>query len=133
MRERRPGVWQIRICAGRDPATRRFRYVTRTVQGGKRNAQRAAAKLVSAVEVGLLPAARGTVAQLLEQWMAHIESQGRAPSTSSRGLECLVAPRCFHASEHGPARGRTETELRRSIPCCYLRDNRSATKSAPTS
>ena len=84
MRERRPGVWQIRVCAGRDPATRRFRYVTRTVEGGKRDAQRAAAKLISEVELGLLPAARGTVAQLLDQWMAHIEAQGRAPSTLSR-------------------------------------------------
>jgi integrase len=91
MRERRAGVWQIRICAGRDPATRRFRYVTRTVQGGKRDAQRAAAKLVSAVEGGLLPTARGTVSQLLEQWMAHIEAQGRAPSTLSRYRSAIRA------------------------------------------
>jgi integrase len=91
MRERRPGVWQIRVCAGRDPATRRFRYVTRTVQGGKRDAQRAAAKLVSSVEGGMLPAARGTVAQLLEQWMAHIEVQGRSPSTLSRYRSAIRA------------------------------------------
>jgi hypothetical protein len=91
MRERRPGVWQIRVCAGRDPATRQFRYVTRTVQGGKREAQRAAAKLVSAVEVGMLPAARGTITQLLEQWMDHIEAQGRAPSTLSRYRSAIRA------------------------------------------
>jgi hypothetical protein len=91
IRERRPGVWQIRICAGRDPETRRFRYVTRTVQGGKRDAQRAAAALVLSVEVGMLPASRGTVAQLLEQWMAHIEAQGRSPSTLSRYRSAIRA------------------------------------------
>src|SRR5580704_17811113 len=91
IRERRPGVWQIRICAGRDPATRRFRYVTRTVHGGKRDAQRAAAALVSAVEVGMLPAARGTVTQLLEQWIAHIEAQGRSPATMARYRSAIRA------------------------------------------
>jgi integrase len=91
IRERRPGVWQIRIYAGRDPATHRFRYVTRTVHGGKRDAQRAAAALVSAVELGMLPAARGTVAQMLEQWMAHIEAQGRSPATMARYRSAIRA------------------------------------------
>jgi len=91
MRERTPGVWQIRICAGRDPVTRRFRYITRTVRGGKRDAQRAAAALVSKVEAGMVPAARGTVAQLLDQWMAHIEAQGRSPATLARYRSAIRA------------------------------------------
>ena len=40
LRQRGPNVWQIRVSAGRDPATGRYRYVSRTVEGGKRAAQR---------------------------------------------------------------------------------------------
>ncbi|MGH9017829.1 MAG: site-specific integrase, partial [Acidimicrobiales bacterium] len=108
LRERKPGVWQIRVCAGRDPLTRRFRYVTKTVQGGKREAQRAAATLVSDVEAGIGPKVRGTVAQLLEQWMAHIEAQGRAPTTLVRyrsAIRASIVPALGHIelSDLGPA------------------------------
>ena len=99
LRERQPGVWQIRVCAGRDPVTRRFRYVTRTVRGGKRDAQRAAAALVSEIEAGYRPPVRGTVMQLLEQWMAHIEGQGRSPSTLARcrsAIRANIEPQIGH-------------------------------------
>lgn len=91
MRERQPGVWQVRVCAGRDPVTYRFRYVTKTVHGGKRDAQRASAALVAAIEAGMRPAARGTVGQLLEQWLAHIDGQGRSPSTLARYRSAIRA------------------------------------------
>jgi hypothetical protein len=35
MRER-SGGWELRVYAGRDSVTRRKRYLTRTVRGGKR-------------------------------------------------------------------------------------------------
>jgi len=78
LRERQPGVWQVRVCAGRSPVDGESRYVTRTVRGGKREAQRIAAELVAEVERGLAPLVRGTVAQLLPS-----EMSSRAASTAS--------------------------------------------------
>lgn len=84
IRQRGPSSWQVRVCTGRDPASGRYRYVSRTVEGNKRAAQRAAADLVNQVERGQAQPKRGSLATLLEKWMAHIEVQGRATSTLVR-------------------------------------------------
>jgi integrase len=84
VRQRGPNRWQVRVSAGRDPATNRYRYVTRSIEGGKRDALRAATELETEVRHGMRPAERGTVADLLEKWMLHLETQGRAPSTLIR-------------------------------------------------
>ncbi|MDP9420243.1 MAG: site-specific integrase [Actinomycetota bacterium] len=99
IRQRGPSTWQIRVCAGRDPVTGRYRYVSRTVEGNKRAAQRAAADLVVSVERGQVQPGRGTVAKLLEQWMAHIEVQGRAASTLVRyrsAIKVNIVPAIGH-------------------------------------
>jgi integrase len=108
LRERQPGVWQVRVCAGRSPLDSRWRYVTRTVRGGKREAQRVAAELVAEVERGLAPIARGTVGELLDQWLLHIQSQGRAASTLERyrsAVKANIVPALAHLklAELGPA------------------------------
>ena len=80
------------MSVGRDPLTGRYRYVNRTIRGGKRTAQRAAAQLINEVEHGgHRQAARGSLAQLLDQWMTHIEAQGRAASTLARYRSALSA------------------------------------------
>jgi integrase len=61
-----------------------YRYVHRTVTGSKRVAQKAADQLAAEVHRGLQLAKRGTVADLLEKWMLHLETQGRAASTMIR-------------------------------------------------
>lgn len=81
IRERSPGVWQVRVSIGRDPQTQKYQYASATVRGGRRDAQRAADKLVSQAGDGRLPATSTTVAQLLERWLTHLEGQGRAPKT----------------------------------------------------
>ena len=81
IRQTGPNRWQIRVSAGRDPVTRRYRYVHKTVEGSKRVAQKAADDLASEVGHGKHPAGRGTVAELLEKWMLHLETQDRAAST----------------------------------------------------
>jgi integrase len=81
LRERSPGVWQVRVSLGRDPATKRYRYVTTTVHGGRRAAQREAARLVKEATEGKIPLERETLAGLLERWLDHIEARGRAPKT----------------------------------------------------
>ena len=82
--ETAPNRWQVRVSAGRDPGTGRYRYVHRTVTGSKRTAQKAADQLAAEVHRGLRPAERGTVADLLEKWMLHLETLGRAATTMIR-------------------------------------------------
>ena len=84
IRETAPNRWQVRVSAGRDPGTGRYRYVHRTVTGSKRTAQKAADQLAAEVHRGLRPAERGTVADLLEKWMLHLETLGRAATTMIR-------------------------------------------------
>jgi hypothetical protein len=71
------------MCANRIRATHCFLYVTRTVHRGKRDAQRAAAALVSAVGAGMLPAARGTVAQVLVTNLRNPKHYNRATSSGA--------------------------------------------------
>jgi integrase len=93
MRER-SGGWELRVYAGRDPVTARKRYLSRTVRGGKREAQRALAALI--VEAGETGAPRrGTFAELLEEWFAHAEPDF-SPKTAletRRFLDRAVIPR----------------------------------------
>ena len=35
-KEIRPGVWKLRVSAGRDPVTGKYRYFSKTVEGGPR-------------------------------------------------------------------------------------------------
>jgi len=92
MRER-SGGWELRIYAGRDPVTRRKRYPSRTVRGGKREAQRALAVLV--VEGGEMGAPwRGTFRELLDEGFAHAEKDfSQKTALETRVLDRPVVPR----------------------------------------
>ena len=50
MRERKPGVWELRVYGGLDPISGKERTVSRTFRGGKREASTALAKLVSELD-----------------------------------------------------------------------------------
>ena len=65
LRERKPGVWEVRVFVGND-ARGRPKQVSRTVRGTKRAAQRVAAELTVAP-----PAASDgrTVADALDAWI----------------------------------------------------------------
>jgi hypothetical protein len=56
------------VFLGRDPLTGRKRYATRTVRGGKREAQTALAGMVTEAERGLTVRTTATVGELLEAW-----------------------------------------------------------------
>lgn len=64
VRERKPGVWEVRVFTGRD-AYGRPTQVSRTVRGGKRDAQRVAAQLEARPPSN---AAGRTVADVLAAW-----------------------------------------------------------------
>jgi Phage integrase family/Phage integrase, N-terminal SAM-like domain/Arm DNA-binding domain len=92
IRSRGADNWQVRVSLGRDPETGRYRYVSRYVHGTKRDAQRAAAELITEVDRGgHREEGRHTVKELLDRWMAHIEAQGRAESTLARYRSCINA------------------------------------------
>ncbi len=67
----RGSSWELRVYVGRDVVTGRKRWVTRTVKGGKRDAQRALAAMVAEADRGALVSTTATVGELLEEWFAH--------------------------------------------------------------
>jgi len=85
-----PDAWELRVGAGRDPAgapgpdgKARYRQVSRIVRGGKRTATVALCDLVAEIDAGQhrrTEGTEGTVAHLLEQWLAHAEHD-LSPST----------------------------------------------------
>lgn len=90
MRERKPDHWQLRVYEGADPLTGKKRYRTQYVRGGKRAAQKQLALMVTEVGSGVVVPSGKRVAELLDEWIAHIENLGRSPSTLY-GYRRLVA------------------------------------------
>jgi integrase len=87
MREVRPGVWRLRVYAGRGPNGSPIQ-ITRTVVGdegragsGIRKARTELAKLKSSVAKGTAYTGNETVGDLLDRWLAHCESKGHSPTT----------------------------------------------------
>jgi integrase len=82
IRERSKGVWEITASTGqKDPLTGRYGQLSRTVHGGKRVAERTAAQLATEVDTGRHKAGKHTLGQLLDEYLRHQESRGRAPKT----------------------------------------------------
>jgi len=100
IRKRGEGSWELRVSLGREPGTGRYRYVHKTVHGGKREAQRALAQLVSEVDRGHHQhTERHTLAELIERWMKHLVAQGRAPGTLERyrsAIDSTIVPALGH-------------------------------------
>lgn len=76
----RGDAWQVRVYAGRDPVTGRKRWLTKTVRGGKREAQRERANLVAEVNRGVATGTDATVNDLIERWL-EAASHDWSPST----------------------------------------------------
>ena len=71
----------MHVYLGRDEVTGKQRYLTRTVRGTKREAEKVCAALVVQADKGLSPTRMaGTVSALLEEWLALIEPNA-SPST----------------------------------------------------
>ena len=81
LREKSPGVWEIRVALGRDPLTGSYRTVSRIVHGGKRKAQEEIARIVSSAANGKFQGTRANVRYLTEHWLEHLERLGRSPKT----------------------------------------------------
>lgn len=64
----RGSAWELRVFLGYDPTTGKQRYASKTVRGGKREAQRVLAEMVTDAKHGLAPRSASTVGELLEAW-----------------------------------------------------------------
>ena len=80
----RGASWELRVFLGHDPLTGKKRYATRTVRGGKREAQTALAEMVTEAEAaGLTVRTSATVGELLEAWF-EFASPDFSPKTVQR-------------------------------------------------
>lgn len=91
MRERRPGVWELRVGAGWDPARQRYREVSRTFHGPEKKAARALALLVAEIAQGKHGGTDETVEVLLDKWLDKVS--GRLSPTTMREHRRLVEQR----------------------------------------
>jgi hypothetical protein len=66
---------------GRDPKTKRYEYATAKVRGGRRAAQREAARLVKLASEGRISTAREALGGLLGPLARSHRARGRAPKT----------------------------------------------------
>ena len=82
MRQRRPGVWEVRVAVGRDPVSGRSRYRSLTVHGDREVAQTARERWAAKAEL-VRSAGRArpgiTIAVLLREWLG--TDLGWRPST----------------------------------------------------
>lgn len=76
-----PGVWEVRIDAGRDPVTGRRRQKAKWVHGSKRDAQRVLNSLASEVDSGrFVGTSAVTFDQLATRWLSLAE-ENLSPTT----------------------------------------------------
>jgi hypothetical protein len=95
LRQRGKTSWQLRVLVGRDEITGRKTYVSKTFRGGRREAERALARLVAEVEAGSTTAAAGTVAELCNKWFEYA-CPNLSPAVSAeyrRLLDKRILPR----------------------------------------
>jgi integrase len=81
IRQMGPGVWEVRIDAGRDPVSGRRRQKAKWVHGSKRDAQRVLNSLASQVDSGRFAGTSSvTFDQLATRWLAQAE-ENLSPTT----------------------------------------------------
>lgn len=87
-------TWEVRAYAGRHPETGKKRYVTRTVRGGKRDAQRVLTQLLGDIDRGAYGGPDVTMVDLFQRWQESAWADW-SPSTSAAYdvyLRCHIVP-----------------------------------------
>jgi integrase len=71
LRRRGDRKWELRVSTGRDPVKGRYRYVSRTVRGTRKEAEAALAALVTLINTGAggHTGTDASVGELVEQWL----------------------------------------------------------------
>ncbi len=81
IRKRGERSWELRVYAGRNDKTGKKQYLSRTVKGSRRDAEKELARLVTRVDDGVLTANTGTVGELVELWYSRGELEW-SPTTA---------------------------------------------------
>ncbi|MCL4414964.1 MAG: site-specific integrase [Actinobacteria bacterium] len=81
IREKSKGVWELRAFAGADPVSGRPHQVSRTYRGGRRDAEKKLAELVTEVSSGRHGSTKATFGELLDRWIEQQERLDRSPVT----------------------------------------------------
>jgi hypothetical protein len=66
IRQRRPGSWELRVHAGRNQATGKAQYVSRTVRGTRQDAERELELFATQVKDSPTSPTFGTVGELCD-------------------------------------------------------------------
>lgn len=80
-RKLRMGVWELRVSLGKDPASGKYRQLSRTFQGGARAADDALRDLVDKYGDGSEDGIGATFGQLLDKWLEESERMDLSPTT----------------------------------------------------
>jgi len=75
LREKYPGIWQIRYDAGKDPATGDRRRLSKNVRGTKREAQKVLNVLVARAQNGHYDNKSSTFGELVANWLSLIKDE----------------------------------------------------------
>jgi integrase len=96
MRQRGADAWELRVYQGTDANSGKQRWVTKTVHGSRRHAERCLAELVS--EAGYSRLRAGTVADLLERWFTAASPDWAASTVRETAslMRCHLLPRLGH-------------------------------------
>lgn len=109
LREKAPGVWEVRFEAGRDPVTGQRRQLSKRVHGNKRHAQQALNIMVVEAESGRYDGTSATFEQLANKWL-DLVGKNLSPTTL-RGYRNKLAVRIFPAIGDRPVNKITTDEL----------------------
>jgi integrase len=81
--ERSPGVWDVFVSAGRDPASGNRKRVSRRIHGTEVDAERALTALLHEADTGKHGGSLASVATVIERWW-ELEADDLAPTTRRR-------------------------------------------------
>lgn len=69
MREKAPGVWEVRFMSGIDPVTNKYRQLSRTVRGNRTQARQALNKYLVKAQGGRYDGTSSTFGELVVKWL----------------------------------------------------------------
>lgn len=111
IRQRGSARWELRVNAGRDPSTGRYRQRTMTFTGTEKQARRALAGFVTATENGSARGSDATVADPMHAWLEFART--RVSLTTLRGYRSKVGGRILPALGEIPLRKLSGADLER--------------------
>lgn len=92
MRERSPGVWQLRAYLGRDPLTGNPVQKARTFRGTESAAKKALARLVTEADDNKFNRTTATVGQLLDRWLKNAKLKPSTRRDYDSAIEHVIRP-----------------------------------------